>query len=80
METLAWPNVAFWILAFSASLFYGWKATDIFNVFPFKPSWAWTLHQRWLNFSGSFVGWIALWFLGQKVNHALAKYVSMRLA
>lgn len=26
-------------------------------------SWAWKLHQFWLNFLGSVAGWSALWFL-----------------
>jgi hypothetical protein len=30
----------------------------------FPSSWWW--HQRWLNFLGALVGWIALWFLARK--------------
>jgi hypothetical protein len=77
METLT--RVAFWIAAFVASLFFGFFAVTIFEV-PLpkvKPLWAWKLHQFWLNFTGSFVGWVALWFLGRKVIACLVPSCSV---
>jgi hypothetical protein len=66
MSLSVWTAL-FWIVAIFASAFYGWKAVDIF-VPPAQrdPSWAWRLHQRWLNFLGAFVGWMALWLLSKK--------------
>ena len=62
---LGWP---FWTLAVLSSLFYAWKCFDIFTEGqPTKP-WAWTLHQRWFNGLGSFAGWVAMYFLLQKVS------------
>ena len=45
--------------------FYGWKAVQIFDTTKTKEelkklSWEWKIHQSWLNFSGSLVGWIVL--------------------
>ena len=61
-------NVAFPLVGLLFSVFYGWKSIDIFLEVPttHKP-WAWKFHQFWLNFSGSLVGWVALWFLTRKV-------------
>ena len=35
-------------------------------------SWARYLHQFWLNFGGSVVGWVALWIITQKLAAILA--------
>ena len=51
------------LVAFSASVFYGWYACDIFEVsYTCKPK-AWRVHQFWFNFAGSAVGWVAAWAL-----------------
>lgn len=55
-------------VAVVASLFYGWKAVEIFTEIPKKPKEeqphsAWWWHQRWLNFAGSLAGWVVLWIL-----------------
>lgn len=62
-----WFIAAFWLVALVASVLYGWKAVEIHigvtNISPEKqPGPAWWWHQRWLNFLGSLVGWLALWF------------------
>lgn len=53
-------------IAVLASLFYGWKCLDIFKVSKNEDEierlgWPWRLHQRFLNFVGSLIGWITLW-------------------
>lgn len=60
----------YWPVALAASCFYGWKAVELFTQVPSqeqKPPPAWWWHQRWLNFAGAFVGWIALWVVGRKL-------------
>jgi hypothetical protein len=62
--------VAYWLVALVASALYGWKAVEIFTDVPNhkgKPPSAWWWHQRWLNFAGSVVGWVALWVVGKKL-------------
>ncbi len=53
-------------LGLLGSAFYGIKATEIFGVSKQGKSRAWKIHQFWLNFAGSIVGWITLWFLARK--------------
>jgi hypothetical protein len=70
-------KVGFCIFALTASLFYGWKAVEIFlslspsrtdaDLHRHKKKWSWQLHQFWLNFFGSAVGWTCLWFVIVKV-------------
>jgi hypothetical protein len=59
----------FWAIALVASFFYGWKCFEALEVGVDwkKKTWAWRLHQRWFNFSGSLVGWGALWIVFRKV-------------
>jgi hypothetical protein len=57
----------YWLVAVIASALYGWNAVAIFLPSPSASeparARAWWWHQRWLNFLGAFVGWVALWFL-----------------
>jgi len=80
MHPETWASIVFWAVALTASALYGWNAVAIHSpprkkakdrsgeeskeelVYP--PAWWW--HQRWLNFLGALVGWLALWFLGRK--------------
>ncbi len=68
-------SVAYWVIAVAASALYGWKAVEIFTDVPSqrsRPPAAWWWHQRWLNFLGSLVGWVALWILGRKLVPCVA--------
>ena len=56
-------KLIFGIVAILASLFYGIKATKIFNVDATKMSFAWHFHQFWFNFLGSLFGWILAYSL-----------------
>jgi len=56
-----WPDLVFLVVAIVASVFYGTKACEIFEVPSTAKPWSWKIHQFWLNFAGSFVGWLALW-------------------
>jgi hypothetical protein len=51
-------KIVFWVVAFLASLFYGTRATKIFNVNIDKMPFSWKFHQFWFNFLGSLAGWI----------------------
>lgn len=74
----------FWIAALLASFFYGWKSLEIHlpsafdkhghgkkdnPIHDYPPSWR--LHQYWLNFLGSLVGWLALWYLLKRYDLCL---------
>ena len=65
-----WFNVSFAMAAVGGSAFYGIKAVEIFDVPTKDRKWSWLQHQRWFNFLGASVGWIALWFLARDVNAA----------
>lgn len=59
---LSWLPWLFWGVAIVASSLYGAFAIQIFvgsKTFP-RP-WVW--HQRWFNFFGSMVGWLAAWLI-----------------
>lgn len=71
--------IAFWLLAITASVFYGLKACVIFEVPTCGKTWPWKLHQFWLNFAGSAVGWIALWSLVPRVIGCFAHGCSAEL-
>jgi hypothetical protein len=68
-SSLSWFwGTAFWPVAVGASLFYGiwcWTIHELDRGVPKYPwrdgTWAWKVHQVWLNFLGSLVGWYALW-------------------
>jgi hypothetical protein len=72
----SWVRIVYVLVALIASALYGWYAVKIFLGVPsqedLKKHYAhrnflsWRNHQRWLNFSGSIVGWICLWILGVK--------------
>jgi hypothetical protein len=68
-----WVKVVFWLLALGASTFYGLFAVDIFvpvktlDDIKKKHQPAWLVHQAWLNFAGSIVGWACLWVVCVKV-------------
>ena len=71
--------IAFWLLALVASVFYGLSACAIFEISTSGKPWPWRLHQFWLNFIGSAVGWIALWSLVPRVIGCLAQGCSADL-
>lgn len=54
----------FWLIALAASLCYGYWTPEIFQV---KATGKWPqpprLHQFWVNFFGSLVGWATLYYL-----------------
>jgi hypothetical protein len=54
----------FWFIALAASLSYGYWAPEIFQV---KATGKWPqpsrVHQLWVNFFGSVVGWATLYYL-----------------
>lgn len=56
-----WPDLVFLVVALGASVFYGTKACEIFEVSDAGKPRSWKVHQFWLNFAGSVVGWLALW-------------------
>jgi hypothetical protein len=72
-----WFEILFWSAAFLGSGFYGWCAVEIFlplevtlqtaDLRKHKEKCSWRVHQRWLNFAGSMVGWWCLWVVGVKV-------------
>jgi len=59
------------LVALIASLFYAFSARDVFDMPAEERSAAWRLHQFWLHFLGSAVGWIAFWFLVLHVKDCL---------
>jgi hypothetical protein len=59
-------NIIIVLAALAFSLFFGFKATDIFEVATAGKSRAWKFHQFWLILVGSASGWIALWFVARK--------------
>jgi hypothetical protein len=61
MDLPFWLGPPFWVVAVLFSIFYGWKARDIFQVEREDESWAYLAHQAWFNFAGSLIGWSALW-------------------
>ena len=63
-----WLGVPFWIVAIGFSAFYGWKARDIFQAKRAEESWAYLLHQAWLNFAGSLSGWAAFWLEAVRIS------------
>ncbi len=71
-----WP-VVFALVAIVFSVFYGFKAFDIFGVDHTDKPAAWKFHQFWLNFAGSLAGWLMLWVAVRRVclvvgsDHAL---------
>jgi len=69
--------IVFGLLALAASVFYGATACSIFDVSTSGKRWPWKLHQFWLNFAGSAVGWIALWSLIPRVLGCLSQSCSV---
>lgn len=67
-----WVTLIFGLIGLGASVFYAWKAYDIFMVDPTDRPWAWVAHQWWFNFVGSALGWMALWFVARKGYHCVA--------
>ena len=70
MAIEGWTAVIYWVVALVASGLYGWHAVAIFKAHIAErgeqPPRAWWWHQRWLNFLGALVGWLALWLLLRK--------------
>ena len=62
-------TIVYWSFATIASLFYGLKAVDIFfkaaevQTFKTNEKWPRKLHEFWMNFLGSIVGWVGIWIL-----------------
>jgi len=47
------------------ALFFGWRAVYIFvhpDIYRIK-KWDWWWYQRWFNFVGAFIGWVALSYI-----------------
>jgi hypothetical protein len=75
------PFILFCVVALVASGLYGWYAVKIFlpDIDPRKwgmhssdslkkrMPFCWHMHQIWLNFAGSLVGWACLWFVGKRI-------------
>ncbi len=61
--------IGYCVAAIVGSVLYGWKACEIFDVSTKKKDSeelqprSWRIHQFWLNFLGSLVGWVAAWAL-----------------
>jgi len=77
LATTAWTNscwfaIAFSVLGLGMSLFHGLAAINIFNVQAPPKARVWKFHQFWFNFCGSVSGWVALWFLLQKIAIGLS--------
>ena len=73
MNLSAIATAVYVLVAGGFSVFYGLKAAEIFlDPIPQKKPRAWTFHQFWLNFTGSVVGWLCLWFVGAKVLACLS--------
>lgn len=70
MTINCWVATVYWGIALVASGLYGWRAVAIFKSHiaerENQPPKAWWWHQRWLNFLGALVGWLALWFMMRK--------------
>src|SRR6266446_6977071 len=62
--------IVFSVVALIFSVFHGAMAADIFMSADARrdKSWAWHVHQFWLNFCGSVAGWAALWFIIEKLG------------
>lgn len=67
-----WISYIFLAVGLLASLLYGWKACDAFDVSAKDKPWAWRVHQFWFNFAGSLFGWAAAWFVARKGWQCLA--------
>jgi hypothetical protein len=67
-----WVSYTFLTVGLLASLFYGWKACDVFDVSAKAKGWAWRVHQFWFNLAGSLLGWAAAWFVARKTWQCLA--------
>ena len=63
--------VVFGAVALAFSVFYGANAAAIFQV-PEVDKLSWRLHQFWLNFLGSLVGWAAAAFFFTRLLAAVA--------
>ena len=71
----SWIHSTCFIIGFCAvgvllSVFHGAMAPHIFVSADDRKdkSWAWHVHQFWLNFCGSVAGWAALWFVLEKLS------------
>jgi hypothetical protein len=63
------PEVAYFVLAVIVSAFLGATAPQLFRID--TTNWQiydW-IHQFWLNFTGSLLGWISLWAVGSRLLH-----------
>jgi hypothetical protein len=63
---LVWTTVGFGFVAILFSLFFGWKACEIFSV-PEPKKTSQRVYLFWFNFFGSLVGWLALWVIVFKI-------------
>jgi 4-hydroxybenzoate polyprenyltransferase len=62
-------TISFWAFAFLASAFLGYFCYEIHVVTEEKGKIPWQRRwqQYWFNFIGSLSGWIAIWFVVQKL-------------
>jgi hypothetical protein len=64
MSIPCWLIALFWSLALVVSFLLGWFCLEVHNIrVPEGYPRAARNHQRWFNFIGALVGWIALWCL-----------------
>jgi hypothetical protein len=63
--------VVFACVTLAFSLFYGFKASDIFDVDHAGRPWAWKFQQFWLNFVGPTAGWVILWIVVQRLRSVI---------
>ncbi len=69
----------FWLLAIGFSLFYGFGAFSIFTPEKLRGQIVQKqIHQVWLNFLGSLIGWIFLWFVINQVLESWPKLQSYK--
>jgi len=70
----------YWIAALGMSLFYGLRACEIFSVSTEGRRTSWRVHQFWLNFLGSLVGWVAAWALLRPVVACASEACSLSVS
>ena len=70
----------FAVVAAAFSLFYGFKASQIFGVDHAGKTRSWKFHQFWLNFAGSVTGWLILWVAIRRVNIVLGSSQAFKMS
>jgi hypothetical protein len=80
MSTTLALSVLYCVVAFAMSLFYGLRACEIFTVPTENRPRSWRIHQFWLNFLGSAVGWVAAWAVLQATLECASTPCSLSLS